>query len=156
MILRIRSLRWPQDREAVLSFQRETYESNFPGLVVTPDFLQEYATLLRRAAGHPQEGLFVLDDGERAQGFVWVGVTSTLVDPWCGYIKNLYVVPERRRQGWARRLLEHAERWLASRGVSRVELDCTVGNEGARGLYESVGYRTCRYRMVKSCGGEEG
>ncbi len=151
MEMRIRALQWPQDREAVLSFQREIYETNFAGFVLTPEFLREYSSLLRRAVGDRHEGLFVLDDGETVRGFLWVAITSTLVDPWCGYIKNIYVAPTHRRQGWGRRLLERAEGWLSERGVSCVELDCTVGNEAALALYESAGYSTCRYRMSKRC-----
>ena len=149
---RIRAFRWHRDREAVLGFQREIYEGNFAGLTVTGEFLENYGRSLREAAGEPNEGLFVLEAEGQVRGFLWVAVVSSLVNPWSGYLKNLYVAPELRGQGWGRALLAHADEWLRARGVARVELDCTVGNERAQHLYESCGYEATRLRMAKRLG----
>ena len=147
---RIREFRWPADRDAVLHFQYEVYETNFPGFVVTERFLRDYAAQLRAAARSPYEKMYVLeDDAGRVCGFLWIEVRATMVDPIVGYIKNVYVAPELRGQGYGKMLLEVAERWFRSQGCRKATLDVSVCNERAVRLYESMGYCPARYRMEK-------
>ena len=49
-----------------------------------------------------------------------------------------------------RRLLEDVEAWARGRSARSVELEVTVANTAAVGLYESVGYDVARYRMRKA------
>ena len=59
------------------------------------------------------------------------------------YIWGMYVVPEQRGQGLARRLLvaalDRARTWPE---VEQVWLDVTIGNAVARALYASCGFRS--------------
>lgn len=149
MAPRVRELRWPADREAVLSFQYEVYEHNFPGFRVTQSFLQEYAQQIRQAARSPYERLYVLEDEGRVVGFIWIEVRGTMIDPVIGYIKNVYVAPELRGQGQAQLLLSAADDWFRSQGCSKASLDVSVCNEAAIRCYQRAGYETARYRMEK-------
>ena len=150
MPLRIREFRWPADRDAVLHFQYEVYETNFPGFVVTDRFLRDYAAQLRQGVRNPYEKLYVLEDETgRVCGFLWLEIRATMVDPIVGYIKNIYVAPDLRGQGYGKMLLEVAERWFRSQGCRKATLDVSVCNERAVRLYESAGYRPARYRMEK-------
>lgn len=55
-----------------------------------------------------------------------------------GYITNVAVHPDCRRQGVARQLLTEAlSRW---QGLSRVTLEVRVSNAGAIALYEGLGF----------------
>ena len=147
---RIREFRWPADRDAVLRFQYEVYETNFPGFVVTDRFLRDYAAQMRAAARSPYEKMYVLeDDTGRVCGFLWVEVRATMVDPIVGYVKNIYVAPELRGLGYGRMLLEVAEQWFRSQGCRKSTLDVSVCNERALRLYRAAGYRATRYRMEK-------
>jgi len=148
-LLSIRDFHFGRDTEAVLRFQVEIYETNFPGLRVTETFLRDYRRQLRRVSRQWNEGLFVLDDGQGPCGFLWVGLVSTMVSPSVGYIKNIYIRPGLRGQGWGRELLRTAEKWAAERGATEIELDASVCNEEAVRMYESAGYATRRLRMVK-------
>jgi GNAT superfamily N-acetyltransferase len=56
-------------------------------------------------------------------------------------IQDVFVRPERRRQGVASELTLAAERLAAERGNARISLSHGVANEGARLLYEGLGYR---------------
>jgi len=145
----IREFNWRQDRRAVLSFQREVYERNFPGFTVDKAFLRDYASQLRRAISSWSEQMWVLEaDGELC-GFVWVALISTLIDPCVGYIKNVYVVPHLRGQGWGKALLSTAEQWSADQGAAKVVLDASACNQEAVGLYSAQGYEIVRHRMEK-------
>lgn len=63
----------------------------------------------------------------------------------------LGTVPERRRQGTARRLIELAFQEAALHGATRIVLEVAEDNSAARGLYarcgfSMVGRRSCYYR----------
>jgi ribosomal protein S18 acetylase RimI-like enzyme len=149
-MLSIREFHFNRDAEAVLRFQVEIYETNFPGFRVTETFLRDYRRQLRRASRQWTEGLFVVDDGEGPRGFLWVGLMSTMVSPAVGYIKNIYVTPDLRGCGWGRELLRAAEKWALERGGTEIELDASVCNDEAVRMYETAGYETRRLRMVKA------
>lgn len=54
-----------------------------------------------------------------------------------GYVLNVYVEPEHRRQGWARELMRLAEAEFTQRGVAFAILHAT---EKGRGLYAQTGW----------------
>ena len=145
----IRDLRWETDAEAVMSFQTETYEVNFPGFQATPAFLRDYEESLREGHRSRRERMFVAELEGRIVGFLWLAITPTMTDPRGGHIKNIHVVPELRRQGLATRLMEKADQWFERMGAKTAQLSASVCNEAATALYEKMGYRPVRVRMEK-------
>ena len=146
---RIEPFNWRRHNRVVLGFQREIYEVNFPGFAMNPSFERRYSDDLRRALGHPSEGVYVLEDSRGTCGFLWVSLITTMVEPCIGYIKNIYVLPERRGEGLGKRLLAFAEEWCAQRGAEQISLDASCCNERAVGLYRQNGYEVTRVRMEK-------
>jgi GNAT superfamily N-acetyltransferase len=61
--------------------------------------------------------------------------------PGIGEIKRMYVVPEKRRSGVARQLLEALESRAREHGFDVVRLDTHERLPEANGLYRSAGYR---------------
>jgi ribosomal protein S18 acetylase RimI-like enzyme len=59
--------------------------------------------------------------------------------PIC-YLEELYVVPERRRQGHGRTLMQAALDVARERGATSMELGTAVNDGAARALYESLGF----------------
>jgi GNAT superfamily N-acetyltransferase len=57
-------------------------------------------------------------------------------------IKRMYVTPDARGHGHARRLLQHLEQTAAEAGITRMLLETGRDNTGALALYASRGYRT--------------
>jgi ribosomal protein S18 acetylase RimI-like enzyme len=147
--VRARQFNWRVDRDAVLSFQHEIYETNFEGCSVDDSFLYDYSLALREATRNPSENLLVLERGGEVVGFLWLSLMSTLVDDCVGYIKNIYVAPELRGTGCGRYLLQLADEWFQSNGATKATLDATACNERAVGLYRDSGYDVVRYRMEK-------
>jgi ribosomal protein S18 acetylase RimI-like enzyme len=144
-----RELDWRTDRDAVLEFQRDTYELNFPGFRVGRQFLEEYARTMREGVRRG-EGLFVLEQDGQVCGFLWLCLMGTMVDPCVGYIKNLYVAPAYRGRGYGRLLVEKADQWFQALGVRRAQLTASACNPTAIHLYESMGYRAIRVEMEKT------
>jgi GNAT superfamily N-acetyltransferase len=73
-----------------------------------------------------------------------VTVTSVLYIEWgLGEIGDLYVLPEARGNGIARRLVQAAIDWCRARGCSAVEVITTPMGEAAHGLssfYARLGF----------------
>jgi ribosomal protein S18 acetylase RimI-like enzyme len=63
-----------------------------------------------------------------------------------GYVLNLFVEPEHRRKGLARRLMQLAEDELSGRGVSLLVLHAT---EKGRPLYSDLGWTAGSAEMIK-------
>jgi tRNA threonylcarbamoyladenosine biosynthesis protein TsaB len=57
------------------------------------------------------------------------------------HINSLAIDVRRRRQGLARRLLEHVLREAAAAGARAATLEVRSSNDAARGLYEGLGFR---------------
>jgi GNAT superfamily N-acetyltransferase len=89
---------------------------------------------LEPAAG----GAFVVgwEDGRPVAGG---GLTR--MGPGVAEIKRMYVVPDARRRGHARRLLAALEDAARGLGHERVRLDTGARQPHARALYESAGFR---------------
>lgn len=68
---------------------------------------------------------------------------ETLWDPACGtwFVSALAVRPRHRGQGHGTRLLEIAGQLGRAAGCRGLSLAVTVGNDGARRLYERLGFR---------------
>jgi len=145
----IRPMNWRRDHLAVLGFQQEIYETNFPGFRISAPFLHDYQQQLRQGLRSQMERLLVIEDEYGVGGFLWIALMATMVDPLVGYVKNIYVAPRLRRQGWGRRLLEEADQWFQSHGCPKAALDATIANDPAIKAYLQAGYEPERYRMEK-------
>lgn len=145
----IRAMNWRTDRTAVLAFQKEIYETNFPGFRMTVSFLRDYEVQLKQALRSQMERVLVLEDEQGVCGLLWLSLITTMVEPLVGYIKNIYVAPRVRGEGWGRALLNEADRWFRQNGCPKAALDATIANERAVSTYIRAGYAPARYRMEK-------
>jgi ribosomal protein S18 acetylase RimI-like enzyme len=59
--------------------------------------------------------------------------------PIC-YLEELYVVPDRRRDGHGRMLMQTAMGLARARGATTLELGTALSDTAARALYESLGF----------------
>lgn len=97
----------------------------------------------------PSTFLVAEDEEGRNLGHLWLGeVTEAFSGERRGYIHDLYVVPEARGQGIARRLIIEAERLGRQRGYREMGLTVAAHNDSARRLYESLGYRPERLYLT--------
>ena len=149
MAPRIREMNWRTDKDAVLGFQKEIYETNFPGFRMTPAFLRDYEQQMRRALREAGERVLVLDEAGQICGFLWLAIVTTMVEPRVGYIKNIYVAHGWRGQGYGRQLLDAADEWFRKSGCAKAALDASVCNRRAVAVYLAAGYGAARYRMEK-------
>jgi len=115
------------DLPAVLSIERRAFE--------TPWSLAMFVLELSKPSGI----CLALTDGDRLSGYL---VCSRYADVW--HLMNIAVVPERRREGIARRLLE---RLFDEAGPdARYTLEVRTSNHGAIAMYEQLGFRRAGHR----------
>jgi len=93
--------------------------------------------------------VFVVEDGAGAAvGRLWVaeqdGETGRAL-----FVYEVAIDPAARRRGYGRRAMEFAEQEARRRGLDRIALNVFGGNDPARRLYRSLGYREAAVFMEK-------
>jgi ribosomal protein S18 acetylase RimI-like enzyme len=86
--------------------------------------------------------------GERV-GLLWLTVRNERGVP-AMWIYDIYVEEAMRGKGYGGRLLELAEDEARRSGVDRMELNVAGDNDGARRLYERMGYTEMSRQMYKN------
>jgi len=98
-----------------------------------------------------ENAIFVAESDGRTLGYAIVGSASTMLTPVpFGFVYDLWVSPEARRQGIARRLLEKAEDWCREQGYKKLKLEVAATNGAARALYEADGFAQERIFMGRT------
>jgi len=90
--------------------------------------------------------------GERLIGFATIATGFGLEYGWVAELEDLYVVPDERRQGIARALVERAAAWAAERGCSAVLVTVTPEGERAHALtafYARLGFDDRGRRLLE-------
>jgi len=86
------------------------------------------------------DGVFFLA-GAGPDGFAYVQFNPSLYNEMPdAYLGELYVVPDRRGQGLGRGMLEAAMDEARARGSAHFSITTSMGDDEARGLYESAGF----------------
>ncbi len=89
-------------------------------------------------AFRPPRGVFLLARlGEASLGCV----SLKAIDPTLGEVKRLWVAPEARGQGLARRLMEEIEAFARQAGMTHLRLDTNRALTEALALYRKTGWQ---------------
>lgn len=94
-----------------------------------------------RFLGEP--GFLVATEGDAVVGYVVADVVPNHGRAF-GHVKDLAVHPERRGEGYGRRLLAHALTRLAEGDATSVKLEVREDNEPAQNLYRDFGFQRLR------------
>ena len=81
----------------------------------------------------------------------WIGVGKTIdyySEEVIGNIPEVYVLPQYRKQGVAKKLCEEALRQLKEKGFKKVQLNVFSGNH-AKHLYQNLGFQEVSTLMEK-------
>lgn len=90
----------------------------------------------------------VIDESEREVGWLWLGPAPQ--DPAVGFVFDVIIDVSVRGRGYGRATMRVAEQFFRTQGKSRISLDVAGGNDVARNLYESLGYRPTSTSMAKN------
>jgi ribosomal protein S18 acetylase RimI-like enzyme len=120
-----------------------------------------YRGWLRKRAADPRSIFLVADamaageSGPRLAGFLIATVEPEIgiykVEEF-GFLHDVWVEEKYRNEGIARQMVTLAVERFRDIGVPQVRLDVLVGNEAARGLFASCGFRPTVTEMVVELG----
>ena len=111
-----------------------------------------YAWFLGTQLDRDDAAVFVAERAGAVVGYVYAGIEP---QSWkelreeCGFIHDVYVDEAARHGGVATALLQAAAEWLCGRGMPRVVLWTAAPNEGARRLFERLGFRPTMTEMTR-------
>jgi len=100
-----------------------------------------------------RENLVFVAEGASGEvaGYAVVGGASIMLSPVpFGFLYDLWVAPGARRQGIARRLVEHAAAWCRRQGYGKMRLEVSATNGAARALYAASGFSEERLFLGKA------
>ena len=139
------------ERSLLVKFMQQTYEDLFPQ--------QDFAHLAQTVEQYfsPDTPLWWVDFGGEGDSSpspiagLWAG---NAIDQVKGdrhaHIFLLYVVPEHRRRGVGKALMQYVENWATQRGDRQIGLQVFQSNAAALNLYNHLGYQTQSLWMIKS------
>ena len=117
-----------------------------------PDSAKHYGSFLGSQLRRRDAAIFVAERAGRAVGYLYVEIEPRnwmeLRDE-AGFIHDIVVTPDERRNGVATRLLETTIEWLESKGAPRVVLWTAEQNRGAQRLFEQAGFRRTMIEMTR-------
>lgn len=111
---------------------------------------KDHEALLPDGLATKDHHLYDIQDAETGQtvGFIWL--RSTLDSPRpTGFIFDIEIHEAFRRKGYARQAMLALEDIARGMGIRRLGLHVFAYNDGARKLYESLGYRVSSLNMLK-------
>jgi ribosomal protein S18 acetylase RimI-like enzyme len=111
----------------------------------------DHADAVRVLLNHDPEALIVAERGGELVGSVIVGW-----DGWRGSFYRLTVLPEHRRGGLGRMLIEAGEARLRRLGVARMDAIVSAEEEPALRFWETAGFveQAGRVRLVRTLSGD--
>jgi ribosomal protein S18 acetylase RimI-like enzyme len=142
-MIEIRSAADPASLAAARSLVREHILAH--STAHDPASAERLAAALPAPYLEPAGGLWVAWQGDKSLGCVALQALA----PDTAELKRMYVRPEARGRGVARRLTEHAIAAAADRGYARLRLGTLTTMHAAQRLYASLGFRRIApYRSV--------
>lgn len=99
---------------------------------------------ISEAIGHPDTLVLVAKKGSAVVGCAYTIIKSGSADfgpDKIGYLCDVYVEPEHRRKGVARRFLSAAKTWLQGKGIHIIEASWSVKSTEAVNTWPSLGFK---------------
>ena len=145
----------PQDVPAVLPMVRKIaamHEKLDPAkYTFRSDPGEMYRGWLVNRANDPRSVFLVADTGEKVVGFL-IGTVEAEIPIYqlreMGFIHDIWVDEDYRHEGIGRQLVSVAVERFRQIGVAQVRGDTAWGNEAARSLLKSVGFRPSIVEML--------
>jgi GrpB-like predicted nucleotidyltransferase (UPF0157 family) len=109
-------------------------------------------TRIRRYAEMPGHAVFLVHLDTGPAGVGTVVISFGLEYGWLAELEDLYVLPEARGAGVARRLVEHAARWASEQGCSAMLVTITPEGQESHdliGFYSHLGFADRGRRMFE-------
>lgn len=132
------------DRALLVKFMQKTYQELAP----KQDFSHLALTVEQYLS--KETPLWWVNDSNTPVACLWAGkAIDQITGSRIAHIFLLYVVPEHRRRGIAKALMNQLETWAIDKKLGAIELQVFQTNSSAKNLYNQLGYQTRSLSMVK-------
>lgn len=132
------SFRYAEQKDCglILYFIKELaiYEKMLDEVVATEELLQEWIFTHKKA-----EVLFACEDGKEIGFALFFHNFSTFLGRAGIYLEDLYVLPDYRKKGYGKALLQKLAQIAVERGCGRLEWCCLDWNQPSIDFYLSLG-----------------
>jgi ribosomal protein S18 acetylase RimI-like enzyme len=109
---------------------------------------RDHAQLLPDGVATKSASLYVVDEDSDAAGYLWLAERTG--DHGANlFVYGVEIAEDRRGRGLGRAAMAFTEDEARRRGIATVALNVFGGNDAARGLYRSLGYRETAILMEK-------
>jgi len=135
-----------KDMEQILDYREESGKISFPGLRVDRRRAKGYIT--DHVKKYPGT-LKVAESDGKLVGFIRFHLEEGSFGDY-GLIDIIFVEKSHRKQGIGKLLLQEAEKWFRSKGLSRIEATVTNTNMPSISFFKSHGYTEKRTVFEKS------
>jgi GNAT superfamily N-acetyltransferase len=108
--------------------------------------------LFAEQLGADNEASFLAWHGGRCVGMLRCSHafgSALLLPSAYGYVSSVYVVPEARRQGVLRTLIDAADAWCRERGLTQLRLHNAIGNHNAAAAWGALGFEPVEQLRVR-------
>ncbi|WP_127082827.1 GNAT family N-acetyltransferase [Dulcicalothrix desertica] len=140
------------DRALLVKFMQRTYQDIFPN----QDFSHLSKTVEQYLSSETPLWWVNFTDTETVTqetspvACLWMGnAIDQITGQRHAHLFLLYVVPEHRRRGVGRALMEYAQTWARARGDKQIGLQVFSSNTPALNLYNQLGFQTQSLWMIK-------
>ena len=120
-----------------------------------PDAPQRARELFASQLDASSEVMFLAEMGGDVVGILRCveSVGSPLLHPpRYGYVSSVFVMPEVRRGGVLRALLDRAVRWCEERGLAEMRLHSVAGDTVSEAAWDALGFEVVEYVRLKRIG----
>jgi len=91
----------------------------------------------------PLWGYYGIFLDQKLIGFCQISRSPAAKKLHVAYLYNLYIVPEHRGQGWAKKLVVELLEKIKAQQIERVFITYLAKNESARMFYDHLGFKKC-------------
>jgi GNAT superfamily N-acetyltransferase len=154
-----------EDRAAILAFEEALQEHERtvdPSKLTAAEASELCLAEMEEGVAKLQGAVFIAELGDRPVGFAacWLDHDSdvTIDAAWrdFGYVSDIYLVPEARGRGIARRLYQAAEDHCAALGVKRMRIGAINRNPVAMRAHRKFGFEPLYTVFDKPIGWKKG
>ena len=123
-----------------------------PGMKPVESWKEHMEGFLRRVLTKDDYHARVLTANGNLIGFILCGMSEepTYEKGRIGYIADCYIIPELRRHGLGRKLVEDARSILKTAGADTIQLNVLAKNDAAVAFWKQMGFSTYMYRMKEA------
>ncbi|WP_080848058.1 GNAT family N-acetyltransferase [Cytobacillus gottheilii] len=91
--------------------------------------------------------LFNIFESDQLIGFVWIKVEK---EKKSAFLYEIIIFEEYRGKGFGTKVMKNIEDWLEQEEISYFKLHVFGSNDGARKLYEELGFKVAGLNMMKT------